>query len=241
MKHLTLVALALSFVTVGACKSSPKPEQDASATSKAAPSEETNKPEASADKKSTGTEALPDDAGDPKLDIATFAGGCFWCMQPPFDRTKGVVKTIVGYTGGDQPHPTYEQVSSGTTGHAESIRVYFNPKVVSYDKLLDVYWHHINPTQPNGQFVDHGSQYRSVIFYHDAQQKKLAEQSKKELAQSGRFKRPIVTAIEPAKTFWKAEEYHQEYYRKNPGSYHQYHDHSGRLEFFKRVWGADAE
>jgi len=171
------------------------------------------------------------------LEKATFAGGCFWCMQPFFDNTKGVIKTTVGYTGGQEVNPTYEDVSSGTTGHAESIEIVFDPKVVSYEKLLDLYWHNIDPTQVNGQFVDEGTQYRSAIFYHSDEQKRIAEESKKALGASGRFDKPIVTEIVPATTFYPAEEYHQKYYLKSTFRYNMYHDNSGRHEYEEKVWG----
>jgi len=172
-----------------------------------------------------------------QLEIATFAGGCFWCMQPFFDNTKGVKKTTVGYSGGHMANPSYEEVSSGDTGHAESIQIEFDPKEVSYEKLLDLYWHNIDPTQVDGQFVDEGAQYRTVIFYHNDEQKRIAEESKKALAASGRFDKPIVTAIEPATTFYPAEEYHQKYYLKSTFQYNMYHDNSGRHETLEKEWG----
>jgi methionine-S-sulfoxide reductase len=174
---------------------------------------------------------------DAHLEKATFAGGCFWCMQPFFDNTKGVKKTTVGYTGGHVANPSYEDVSSGTTGHAESIQVEFDPKEVSYEKLLDIYWHNIDPTQVNGQFVDEGTQYRTVIFYHSDEQKRIAEASKKALGLSGRFDKPIATEIVPASTFYPAEDYHQKYYLKNTFQYNMYHDNSGRHEYEEGVWG----
>ena len=167
---------------------------------------------------------------------ATFAGGCFWCMQPFFDRTKGVKKTTVGYTGGHVPNPSYEDVSTGTTGHAESIQVEFDPQEVSYNELLNLYWHNIDPTQVDGQFVDEGSQYRSIIFYHNEEQRRIAEKSKQALADSGRFDKPIVTQILPASTFYPAEGYHQKYYLKSTVQYNMYHDHSGRSEYLDKTW-----
>jgi methionine-S-sulfoxide reductase len=149
-------------------------------------------------------------------ETATFAGGCFWCMQPPFDALPGVRSTTVGYTGGTKDNPTYEEVCSGTTGHAESIQVFYDPTVVSYEKLLDVFWRQINPTTPNRQFADVGTPYRSAIFYQSDAQKQLAERSKAALGQSGRFNEPIVTEIVPYDRFWKAEDYHQDYFAKNP-------------------------
>ena len=179
-------------------------------------------------------------ADSPKLEKATFAGGCFWCMQPPFDKAKGVVSTVVGYTGGTQKNPTYEEVSSGRTGHAESIEVTFDPKMVSYEELLDIFWMNIDPTTPNRQFADAGTQYRSAIFYHNEDQKRLAEKSKEKLHQSGKFDKPIVTEIVPATHFYPAEEYHQKYYLKNTAHYKAYRAGSGREGFLKKVWGDSA-
>lgn len=175
------------------------------------------------------------------LEIATFAGGCFWCMQPFFDHTKGVIKTTVGYTGGQVPNPSYEDVSSGTTGHAESIQIEFDPNVVSYEKLLDLYWHNIDPTQVDGQFADEGTQYRTVIFYHSDEQKIKAIKSRQALAASGRFDKPIVTEIVPASAFYPAEDYHQKYYLKSTFQYNMYHDHSGRPEYIGKTWGKEAQ
>src|SRR5438034_2018612 len=148
----------------------------------------------------------------PQLATATFAGGCFWCMESPFDKLDGVFSVTVGYTGGSKPKPTYEQVSAGSTGHTESVELKYDPGKIGYAKLLEVFWHNIDPLTPNAQFCDHGNQYRSAIFFHDAEQKRLAEASKAELEKSGRFKQPIVTEIVSATTFWPAEEYHQHYY-----------------------------
>lgn len=183
--------------------------------------------------------AMPALAG--KTEVATFAGGCFWCIQPPFDRVKGVLKTTVGYTGGHTKNPTYEEVSSGETGHAESIEIVFDPSKVSYDRLLDVYWMSVDPTQTDGQFVDHGSQYRTAIFYHSAAQKRAALASKARLEKEKRFDGPIVTQIVPASTFYAAEEYHQKYYLKSRAHYTMYHDLSGRREFFQKTWGRTAQ
>jgi methionine-S-sulfoxide reductase len=168
--------------------------------------------------------------------IATFAGGCFWCMQPFFDNTKGVKKTTVGYTGGHVANPSYEDVSSGETGHAEAIQVEFDPKEVSYAKIVDVFWHQIDPTQVNGQFADEGTQYRTAIFYHSDEQKRIAEESKKVLQASGRYDKPIVTEIVPATTFYPAEEYHQKYYLKSTFQYNMYHDNSGRVQYLDSTW-----
>jgi peptide methionine sulfoxide reductase msrA/msrB len=176
-----------------------------------------------------------------RLQTATFAGGCFWCTQADFEKVPGVVQVTAGYTGGDKENPTYEEVSAGGTGHVEAVQVAFDPEKVSYKQLLDYFWRHVDPTDPNGQFVDRGSQYRSVIFYHDEEQKRLAEESKKELETSGRFAKPIVTEILPFTKFYPAEEYHQGYYKKNPVRYEFYRWHSGRDQFLKKVWGDEKE
>lgn len=172
---------------------------------------------------------------------ATFAGGCFWCMEPPFEKLGGVKEVLSGYAGGDEPNPTYEQVSAGQTGHAEVVQVAFDPDKTSYDTLLDVFWRNIDPTTRNAQFVDQGRQYRSAIFYHDDEQKKKAEASKEALAASGRFDKPIVTEIEPLTAFWPAEGDHQDYYKKNPFRYKLYRLGSGRDQFLKKTWGGESE
>ncbi len=159
---------------------------------------------------------------------ATFAGGCFWCLEPPFEKIEGVVDVVSGYTGGLTPDPTYEEVCSGLTGHIEAVQVDFDPAKVGYEKLLEVFWQNIDPTDPEGQFVDRGPQYRTAIFFHDEDQRRQAEQSKKRLAASDRFKRPIATEIRPATRFYPAEEYHQGYAKKNPVRYKIYRLHSGR-------------
>jgi len=176
-----------------------------------------------------------------KLEKATFAGGCFWCMEPFYERLKGVYQVTSGYTGGTKADPTYEEVSSGTTGHCEAIEILYDPTQVSYERLLKVFWYNIDPTAVNRQFVDVGSQYRTAIFYHNEEQKRLAEESKKKLAESGRFDKPIVTEITPASTFYPAEEYHQDYYRKSPWPYKSYRFNSGRDQFLDKVWGKDRE
>ena len=172
-----------------------------------------------------------------KYEKAIFAGGCFWCMEHPFDKLEGVISTTVGYTGGIQKDPTYEEVSAGGTGHAESVEVTFDSSILSYDELLDVFWRNVDPTTPNRQFVDVGSQYRTAIFYLNEKQKKLAEASKATLEASGRYDQPIVTEIVPATTFYKAEEYHQDYYKKNPIRYKFYRYNSGRDRYLEKVWG----
>lgn len=188
------------------------------------------------------TQASPDqpDLQNGKYQVATFAGGCFWCMQPPFDKTKGVVETVVGYTGGTKVDPTYEEVSAGGTGHAESVEVVFDPSVVTYQQLLDVFWHNIDPLAKDQQFCDEGHQYRTAIFYHDDEQKTLAEESKKALEDSGKLKGAIETEIVPAGPFYAAEDYHQAYYKKNPLRYKFYRWNCGRDQRLKMLWGADA-
>lgn len=171
------------------------------------------------------------------LEKGTFAGGCFWCMQPVFDKLKGVKSTTVGYTGGTQKNPTYEEVSSGRTGHTEAIEVTYDPSEITYPELLDAFWQSIDPTDPRGQFADKGSQYRTGVFYHNEEQKKAALTSKEKLAQSGTFDGPVVTEITPAATFYPAEEYHQKYYLKNSGHYSLYKVGSGRQGFLEKVWG----
>jgi peptide methionine sulfoxide reductase msrA/msrB len=168
---------------------------------------------------------------------ATFAGGCFWCVESDFEKVVGVVEVISGYTGGHKENPTYKEVSSGGTGHVEAVQVLYDPAKVTYEELLDIFWKHVDPTDPGGQFVDRGPQYRTVIFYHNDDQKRLAEQSKKELAESGRFGKPIVTEIIKFSRFYEAEEYHQDYYKKNPIRYKYYRFGSGRDKFLKKVWG----
>jgi len=171
-----------------------------------------------------------------KYEKAIFAGGCFWCMEHPFDKLEGVISTTVGYTGGTKKDPTYEEVSAGGTGHAESVEVTFDPSRIRYDELLDVFWRNIDPTTPNRQFVDVGSQYRAAIFYLNEEQKRLAEESKARLEASGRYDKPIVTEIVPAMTFYRAEEYHQDYYKKNPIRYKFYRYNSGRDRYLEKVW-----
>lgn len=168
---------------------------------------------------------------------ATFAGGCFWCVEEAFDKAPGVISTLSGYMGGNTRNPTYEQVSAGRTGHAEAVQVEYDPAKVSYEKLLDVFWRNIDPTQRDGQFCDHGSQYRSAIFYHDEAQRKLAEASKATLAKSKPFKGEIVTEITKASEFYPAEDYHQDFHQKNPVRYKFYKTGCGREARLKELWG----
>jgi peptide-methionine (S)-S-oxide reductase len=173
-----------------------------------------------------------------KLAKATFAGGCFWCMQPAYDKVPGVVSTVVGYTGGDKQNPTYEEVSAGGTGHAESIEITYDPAKVSYRKLLDIFWHNVDPTTRDREFCDVGHQYRTAIFFHDAEQESEAKESKAALDKSKPFKDPIVTEIVPATKFWPAEDYHQKYYLKNPVRYRFYRYNCGRDQRLRQLWGA---
>lgn len=185
----------------------------------------------------TGNKGKGSDQTPPvKFEKATFAGGCFWCIQPPYDKLKGVISTRVGYTGGRKKNPTYKEVSSGATGHAEAIEIIYDPAKTSYDELLDVFWHNIDPTTLNGQFADKGTQYRTAIFYHSEEQKRLALASKESLEKSGKFLKPIVTEIVPAAEFYPAEDYHQKYYEKSPIHYNIYKFGSGRETFIKKMW-----
>ena len=175
------------------------------------------------------------------LKIATFAGGCFWCVESDFEKVDGVIEAISGYTGGQKPNPTYKEVSAGGTGHTEAVQVRYDPDKITYKELLDVFWRHVDPTDADGQFVDRGSQYRPAIFYHDEEQKRMAEESKAALEKSGRFSKPIATEIVPLTEFYTAEEYHQDYYDKNPLRYKYYRSGSGRDQFLKRTWSADTK
>jgi len=167
---------------------------------------------------------------------AVFAGGCFWCIQPAFDKAKGVTRTVVGYCGGSEPNPTYELVSSEKTGYRESIQITYDPAKISYDQLLEIYWRQIDPTQADGQFTDIGPSYRAAIFYGNDNEKRVAETSKEKLALSGKFKKPIVTEILPAMKFYPAEAYHQKYYQQNPEHFEAFEEGSGRVSFKKKTW-----
>lgn len=171
------------------------------------------------------------------LEKATFAGGCFWCMEHPFDQIPGVVSVTSGYTGGHMKNPTYKEVTAGRTGHAEAVQVVYDPAKVSYEKLLPIFWHNIDPTTRNRQFCDTGHQYRSAIFYHNEEQHRLALQSKAQLEKNKAFKEPIVTDIVQAGEFYPAEDYHQHYYRKNPIRYKFYVTTCGRERRLKELWG----
>ena len=168
--------------------------------------------------------------------VATFAGGCFWCMEPALDAEPGVRETIVGYTGGTTDNPTYKQVSAGNSGHAESIQIVYDPDKVSFERLLAIFWKNIDPLDPAGQFCDKGTQYRSAVFYHDDDQKRQAEESKKQIEEGGRLPGPIVTEIVPASVFYPAEDYHQDYYKKNPLRYKFYRRACGRDKRLAELW-----
>ncbi|MBI3319561.1 MAG: peptide-methionine (S)-S-oxide reductase MsrA [Candidatus Omnitrophica bacterium] len=171
------------------------------------------------------------------IETATFAGGCFWCMQPPFEDLEGVTAVTAGYTGGIKDRPTYEEVCSGTTGHAEAIEVRYDPSAITYEQVLDVFWHQIDPTTPDRQFADVGRQYRTAIFYHSEEQRRLAEASRAQWERSGRFGKPIVTEIAPAATFYPAEAYHQHYAKTHPLKYRLYRIGSGRDAYLQNIWG----
>lgn len=172
--------------------------------------------------------------------LATFAGGCFWCMVKPFDRYDGVLSVVSGYTGGIIENPSYELVCTNTTGHREAVQITFDDAIISYEELLDIFWRQIDPTDTGGQFFDRGESYQTAIYTHTSEQQKLAELSKNELAASGKFDKPIATDILPAKTFYKAEEGHQNYYMKNPAHYNRYAVGSGREQFKLSNWGEEA-
>ncbi|WP_208590898.1 peptide-methionine (S)-S-oxide reductase MsrA [Gracilibacillus suaedae] len=171
-----------------------------------------------------------------KLEKATFAGGCFWCMVKPFDQWDGVESVISGYTGGNTEHPTYEEVKTGTTGHYEAVQIIYEPEKISYQQILDLYWPQIDPTDDGGQFHDRGPQYRTAIFFHNDEQKALANDSLKELENSNRFQKKVVTKILPADTFYPAEEYHQDFYKKNKEEYQEDREKSGRDQFIEKHW-----
>jgi len=176
------------------------------------------------------------ESGDRRLEKATFAGGCFWCMEEAFDKVEGVVSVTSGYTGGNKVNPGYEEVSAGGTGHAESVEVLYDPAKVSYAKLLEIFWRNIDPTTPDRQFCDRGNQYRSAIFYQNETQKRLAEESKQAVERTKPFKESIVTQIVPASAFYAAEEYHQDFYKKNPIRYKFYKYNCGRAQRLEELW-----
>jgi peptide-methionine (S)-S-oxide reductase len=180
-----------------------------------------------------------DSSAAPKIKTAIFAGGCFWCIQPAFDKANGVIKTVVGYCDGTEPNPTYELVSSEKTRYRESIEITYDPAKISYEQLLDIYWRQIDPTQGDGQFTDIGPSYRAAIFYGNDDERKIAEASRGKLARSGKFNKPIVTEILPVTKFYPAEAYHQKYYQQNPGQFEAFERGSGRISFEKKTWSKD--
>lgn len=199
------------------------------------------KPETTTTQVKPSQRAAPVGLAEGEQGVAVFAGGCFWCTESDFDKMPGVISTTSGYTGGHVANPSYEQVSSGTTGHVEAVLVSYDPRVTSYAKLLEAFWPTIDPLTPNAQFCDHGEQYRSVIFYSNAQEKAQAEASKAALEASGRFKQPIVTEILKGSAFYPAEEYHQDYYLKNPLRYAYYRGGCGRDDRLEQLWGKKAK
>ena len=184
----------------------------------------------------TVTGSYAQNSSPAKTRTAIFAGGCFWCIQPAFDKAKGVIKTVVGYCGGTEPNPPYELVSSEKTGYRESIEVTYDPAKISYDQLLDIYWRQIDPTQADGQFTDIGPSYRAAIFCGNDNERKIARASKEKLARSGKLDKPIVTEILPAMKFYPAEAYHQKYYQQNPEHFEAFEKGSGRVSFQKKTW-----
>ena len=186
------------------------------------------------------TPAAPPAARSARVEVATFAMGCFWCGETQFERQPGVLSVVSGYCGGSEQHPTYEQVGAGETGHYESVQVKFDPTRTSYAKLLDIFWHAVDPTQGDGQFCDRGAQYRSAVFVHDGAQRQLADSSRRAIEGSGVLKAPIVTQILPATTFWPAEDYHQDFWKKDPVRYRSYRFGCGRDQRLAKLWGAAA-
>lgn len=228
MSRMLLLSLILSLT---ACQSGGEP-QPATDTS---PAQDAPTSQPAAAPKVDATQLAPaPQAGE---SVATFAGGCFWCMEGPFEQVEGVRAVLSGYTGGPEQGPTYKQVSSGSTGHTEAVIVYYDPNKVGYDKLVDVFWRSMNPTDAGGQFADRGPHYRPAIFFHTPEQEKAAQASKAALQASGRFTDPIVVPIQPASDFWVAEDYHQDYYKTNADHYNRYKVGSGRAGFLKEVWG----
>lgn len=216
ISRLTLLTMAVTLAGVGALASGP------------------------ANPEPPKKEAVPAKKEEPKQATALFAGGCFWSMESAFDKLPGVISATSGYTGGTKENPTYDEVSSDSTGHAEAVQIVYDPSKVTYAQLLQVYWHNVDPLTPNAQFCDHGSQYRSAIYFQDAEQQRLAEESKRQLEASGRFKKPIVTQLVAASTFYPAEDYHQDYAQKNPVRYRYYRSGCGRDVRLKELWGDDA-
>lgn len=232
MRSLFCVAFVSLLAAFASCQSSPSSTQPSTTTAPRA-SDDTADQSAAA----FGSAVAPDPTTPEGHGVALFAGGCFWCMEPPFEKVDGVLSVTSGYTGGEERAPTYEQVSRGRTGHTEAVRVVYDPSVVTYDQLLDTFWRSHDPTDAEGQFADRGSQYRPGIFYLSEEQRLAAERSRKELAESGPFTRPIVVEITKGDVFWPAEEYHQDFYKKDPRHYQRYSKGSGRVDFLEKHWG----
>ncbi len=233
------VMVAMVLVST-ACQSGGSDRSETASTNEPAASGENGDSAESQPAPAAATKGQPLAAPVPDgREVATFAGGCFWCMEGPFEKLDGVDEVLSGYTGGLEKNPTYKQVSSGSTGHTEAVRVIYDPGKVEYKKLVDVFWRSMDPTDAGGQFADRGSQYRPAIFFHDDAQKQIAEASKKALAESERFDKPIVVPIQPAQDFYVAEDYHQDYYKTNSTHYNAYRRGSGRAGFLEKTWGDD--
>jgi methionine-S-sulfoxide reductase len=230
--------VSLTLLLASAChRPAPPPAATPAAPAVSAPASAPALPAAAVDLQGGTEPAPPPPAG---LAVATFAGGCFWCLEAAFEGVPGVRDAVSGYTGGPELHPGYEQVSNHGTGHAEAVRVLYDPARVSYEQLLHTFWRRIDPTAVDRSFADVGHQYRSAIFVHSPAQRAAAEASRREVAGSGVFREPIVTTVEDAPVFWVAEDYHQNFYRTHPERYHAYHEHSGRREFLRARWGEGA-
>jgi methionine-S-sulfoxide reductase len=242
--RLALAAAAFSLLTIPACRSSKTSQSNGDSSNAKAESESPTSASSAEGSSTSSTDQQPNPEWADKTvcdegqSAATFAAGCFWCVEKPYDNLEGVKKTIVGYAGGTTPDPTYDQVAGGKTDHAEAIQICYDDSKVTYDTLLKVFWRLINPTQENGQFVDIGSQYRTAVFYHNDAQKSAAGASKQDLANNGPFDDPIVTTIQAYTGFWKAKDYHQNFYKTHPERYHSYHSNSGRYPFYKKYWDA---
>lgn len=235
MRHIIILTISLLFLYFAhATKTETEQSPDKKAALKKGKVMKKNNIKTEKKLKTTNQKNINPEKGN--SNTATFAGGCFWCVESVFEKVPGVKEAVSGFAGGKKKNPSYKEVSSGSTNHVEAIQITFNPKKVSYKALLDIYWKNIDPTDSKGQFVDRGAQYRPLIFYHNETQKKKAEKSKKELSKSGIFKKTITTEIVKYSTFFKAEEYHQDYYKKNPIRYWFYTSRSGRDDFLKKVW-----
>lgn len=236
MRH-TLLLFALLISTVSACKSRPEAPVETAATNASVKASGASESAPNEENLRFGQAIEPGPTSADGLAVATFAGGCFWCMEPPFDEVEGVVSTTSGYTGGPETAPSYEQVASGRTGHTESVLVLYDPGVVTYEELLGVFWRSHDPTDASGQFADRGAQYRPAIFYHSPEQEQAAIASRDALAASAKFEKPIAVEIVAAETFWPAEAYHQDFYKKKPTHYKRYRRGSGRDAFLDEHWG----